>query len=75
MSLLGPLIGRALSGVEDPVVILPDNTCQDLSHFIQMVWDQVWAGIQRGKILNCVSVGHFSGIFGNFLLYLPLGRF
>ena len=41
MSLLGPLIGRALSGVEDPVVILPDNTCQDLSNFIQMVWDQV----------------------------------
>jgi len=40
MSLLGPLIGRALSGVEEPVLILPDNTCQDLTHLIQMVWDQ-----------------------------------
>jgi len=40
MSLLGPLIGRALSGIEEPVVILPDNTCQDVSHLLQMVWDQ-----------------------------------
>jgi len=40
MSLLGPLIGRALAGIEEPVVILPDNTCQDVSNLLQMVWDQ-----------------------------------
>eukprot|EP00092_Neocalanus_flemingeri_P007758 GFUD01008376.1.p1 GENE.GFUD01008376.1~~GFUD01008376.1.p1 ORF type:complete len:462 (-),score=73.28 GFUD01008376.1:42-1385(-) len=40
ISILGPLIGRSLAGVEDPLLILPDNTCKDLIALLNMVWDQ-----------------------------------
>eukprot|EP00090_Calanus_glacialis_P022945 TRINITY_DN35314_c0_g1_i1.p1 TRINITY_DN35314_c0_g1~~TRINITY_DN35314_c0_g1_i1.p1 ORF type:complete len:448 (-),score=80.34 TRINITY_DN35314_c0_g1_i1:40-1383(-) len=40
MCLLGPLIGRSLSGVEEPLLVLPDNTCQELAVLLRMVWDQ-----------------------------------
>jgi len=40
MCLLGPLIGRSLSGIEEPLLVLPDNTCQELAVMLRMVWDQ-----------------------------------
>jgi len=40
ISLLGPLIGRSLKGIEEPLLILPDNTCQDLTALLNMVWNQ-----------------------------------
>jgi len=40
ISLLGPLIGRNLAGIEEPLLILPDNSCQDLTALLNMVWNQ-----------------------------------
>ena len=87
MSLLGPLIGRALSGVEEPVLILPDNTCQDLTHLIQMVWDQVLTGsFRRNDLKLCLcrkllrsfqkfsslpTTGQISGSTGTGLFSVP----
>ena len=64
MSLLGPLIGRALSGLEDPLLILPDNTCQDICDLLQMVWDQVYS--PRSAIANSTS-NNFRKLLVNFL--------
>merc|ERR1719186_348116 len=40
LSLLGPLVGRSLAGIEEPLLILPDNSCQDVTALLSMVWDQ-----------------------------------
>ena len=39
--LLGPIVGTGLVGVEDPILILPDNTKQDLLSLLRMMWDKV----------------------------------
>jgi len=40
VALLGPVVGRTLAEVDDPLLILPDNSCRDLTSLLRLVWDK-----------------------------------